>query len=42
MFASNAEAVESLELMLRRSVADQTIADVPVGAFLSGGIDSPP
>ena len=40
MFASDAEAVESLELMLRRSVADQTIADVPVGAFLSGGIDS--
>jgi asparagine synthase (glutamine-hydrolysing) len=39
-FASDAEAVDSLDSMLRQSVAEQMVADVPVGAFLSGGIDS--
>ncbi len=34
------EAVEALETQLRRSLADRLHADVPVGAFLSGGIDS--
>jgi asparagine synthase (glutamine-hydrolysing) len=35
-----AEAVDALEQALARSVQDQSMADVPVGAFLSGGIDS--
>ena len=32
--------VEQAEAMLRRSVGRRLVADVPVGAFLSGGIDS--
>jgi len=35
------EVVEQAEAHLRASVADRLLADVPVGAFLSGGIDSP-
>jgi asparagine synthase (glutamine-hydrolysing) len=34
------EAAEMLDHALARSVKGQAIADVPVGAFLSGGIDS--
>ncbi|MBV8650530.1 MAG: asparagine synthase (glutamine-hydrolyzing), partial [Alphaproteobacteria bacterium] len=34
------EAVEELMPLLRRAVADHMVADVPVGCFLSGGIDS--
>jgi asparagine synthase (glutamine-hydrolysing) len=34
------EAVDELENLLRRAVQLQSVADVPVGAFLSGGIDS--
>ncbi len=34
------EGLELLEEALRQAVALQLIADVPVGAFLSGGIDS--
>ncbi len=39
-FATDAEAVDSLESILQQSVAGQMVADVPVGAFLSGGVDS--
>ena len=34
------EAVEALHEVLRQAVASQAVADVPLGAFLSGGIDS--
>jgi asparagine synthase (glutamine-hydrolysing) len=37
---SEAEALELLEHTLNQAVADQAIADVPLGSFLSGGIDS--
>ena len=35
-----AEALEELESTLATAIAGQSMADVPVGAFLSGGIDS--
>ncbi len=37
---SEAEAVEGTAAGLRRAVKRQLVADVPVGAFLSGGLDS--
>ena len=35
-----AEAADGLEAVLAEAVAGQSIADVPLGSFLSGGVDS--
>lgn len=37
---SDAAHVEGLDQVLRQSISDKMIADVPLGAFLSGGYDS--
>jgi len=37
---TDAQATDALELILSEAVALQMVADVPLGAFLSGGVDS--
>jgi len=39
-FSNDNFIIENLHKSLSKAVSDQMIADVPVGAFLSGGIDS--
>jgi asparagine synthase (glutamine-hydrolysing) len=39
-FTSEGEALATVDEALRRAVGRQMVADVPLGAFLSGGIDS--
>jgi asparagine synthase (glutamine-hydrolysing) len=37
---TDAQSLDQLDALLREAVADQMLADVPLGAFLSGGVDS--
>ncbi len=37
---TEAEAVEELDKLMEASIAEQLVSDVPLGIFLSGGVDS--
>ncbi|MCC6244305.1 MAG: asparagine synthase (glutamine-hydrolyzing) [Gemmatimonadaceae bacterium] len=37
---SDDQSVDALDTLMRSVVGDQMVADVPIGAFLSGGVDS--
>jgi len=40
-YLTDTEAVEAVESVILRSVKRQMVSDVPIGTFLSGGVDSP-